>query len=138
MLERLQKARFLESLQQGSKQQFQLLFNCKLKEDKVLQSQTYANQQINVAKDCPSIELNGQSLEIGGNFCHLSNIIDTSRSAVDSAVTRIWIEDGKFRYLLPLLTSRGLPFGATGRLYSTCVSSVILFGSDTWPDKSKM
>ena len=39
----------------------------------------------------------------------------------------------KFRYLVPLLTSRGLPLGAKSRLYSVCVRSVMLYGSETWP-----
>ena len=36
----------------------------------------------------------------------------------------------KFRDLLLLLPSRGLPLGAKGRLYSACVLSVMLYLSE--------
>lgn len=36
---------------------------------------------------------------------------------------------GKF---ISFLTSRGVPLGAKGRLYSECVCSVVLYGSKTW------
>ena len=39
------------------------------------------------------------------------------------------------RNLVPLLTSRGLPLGAKGRLYSTYVCSVMLSESETLPIK---
>ena len=38
---------------------------------------------------------------------------------------------------MPLLASRVLPLGAKGRLYSGCVLSIMLYGSETWPIKEK-
>ena len=35
------------------------------------------------------------------------------------------------RNLMPLLASRGLPFGAKGKLYSACLRTVMLSGSET-------
>ena len=43
----------------------------------------------------------------------------------------------KFRYLVPLLAGRGFPLEAKGRLYSACVQSVMLYGSETWPVKEE-
>ena len=43
----------------------------------------------------------------------------------------------KFRYLVPLLASRGFPLWAKDRLYSACVRSVMLYGSETWPVKEE-
>ena len=37
--------------------------------------QSCANQQVNIAEDCPGIELNGQSLEIVEKFCYLVGYI---------------------------------------------------------------
>lgn len=34
---------------------------------------------------------------------------------------------------MSLFASNGLPLGTTGRLYSTCVYTVMLHGSETWP-----
>ena len=36
---------------------------------------------------------------------------------------------------MPFLTSRGLPIGAKGRLYSSSVHSVMLYGSEIGPVK---
>ena len=47
----------------------------KLKEDKNFKCQVFANQQTNIAEDCPSIESNGQSLEIIEMFCYLGGTI---------------------------------------------------------------
>ena len=37
--------------------------------------QACANQQVNIAEDCPGIELNGPSLEIVEKFCYLVGYI---------------------------------------------------------------
>ena len=37
-----------------------------------------------------------------------------------------------------LLTIRGLPLGAKSRLYFTCVYSIMLYKSETWPAKKMM
>ena len=38
---------------------------------------------------------------------------------------------------MPLVASRNLPLGAKGRLHSTNVRSVMLYGCETWPNKEK-
>ena len=43
----------------------------------------------------------------------------------------------KFRDLVPLLPSRGLPLGTKGRFYPECVCSIMLFESETWPVKEE-
>ena len=42
---------------------------------------------------------------------------------------------GKFRQLLPLLTNRHLPFLTRGKVYSSCVRSVMLHAAETWAMK---
>jgi len=52
----------------------------------------------------------------------------------DAAVkARIRIGWNKFRQLVPLLTSRDISVITRGRLYSSCVRSSMLHGSETWP-----
>jgi len=52
----------------------------------------------------------------------------------DAAVeARIRIGWNKFRQLVPLLTDRDISLIRRGRLYSSCVQSSMLYGSETWP-----
>jgi len=39
----------------------------------------------------------------------------------------------KFRQLVPLLTNKDISLTVRGRLYSSCVRSRMLHGSETWP-----
>jgi len=52
----------------------------------------------------------------------------------DAAVeARIRIGWNKFRQLVPLLTNRDISLVRRARLYSSCVQSNVLHGSETWP-----
>jgi len=52
----------------------------------------------------------------------------------DAAVeARIRIGWNKFRQLVPLLTNRDMSLSRRGRMYSCCVRSSMLHGSETWP-----
>jgi len=52
---------------------------------------------------------------------------------VDAAVeTKIQVGQNKFRQLVPLLT-KDISLIVRGKLYSSCVQSSMLHGSDTWP-----
>jgi len=52
----------------------------------------------------------------------------------DAAVeARIRIGWNKFRQLVPLLTNKDVSSIMRGRLYSSCVRSSTLHGSETWP-----
>ena len=57
--------------------------------------------------------------------------------AFDSVITRIKNGWCKFRDLVLLLASRGLPLGAKGRLYFARVCSVMLYRNKTSPVKEK-
>ena len=57
----------------------------------------------------------------------------------DAAVeTRIRIGWNKFRQLAPLLTNKDISLTVRGRVYSSCVSSSMLHGSETWPVRKEM
>jgi len=52
----------------------------------------------------------------------------------DAAVeTRIQMGWNKFRQLVPLLTNKEMSLIVRGRLYSSCVRSSMLHGSESWP-----
>jgi len=48
---------------------------------------------------------------------------------------RIRIGWNKFRQLVPLLTNKYVSLIMRGRLYTICVQSSMLYGSETWPVK---
>ena len=53
-----------------------------------------------------------------------------------AAITRCKCAWGKFRQLLPLLTNRQVPLLTRGKLYSSCVRSVMLHAAETWALKA--
>src|SRR5580698_3795937 len=42
---------------------------------------------------------------------------------------------GKFRELIPILTTRCASLRVKGKLYRACVQSVMVYGSETWATK---
>ena len=53
-----------------------------------------------------------------------------------AAITRCKCAWGKFRQLLPLLTNRQVPLLTRGKVYSSCVRSVMLHAAETWAMKA--
>ena len=51
-------------------------------------------------------------------------------AAVEASIRIGW---NKFRQLVPLLTNKDVSLIMRGRLYSSCVRSRMLHGSETWP-----
>ena len=60
-------------------------------------------------------------LDIVGSFCYLGDTIDAGGGCEASVTARIRAAWGKFRQLLPLLTSRGLSLHTRGKIYSTYI-----------------
>ena len=77
-------------------------------------------------EDCLEIDINNQAIEIAEMFCCIDDTTGPKVGAVDSVTTRISSRWNKFRDLVSLLTSKGLPIKAKSRLNSTCVCSVTL------------
>jgi hypothetical protein len=50
----------------------------------------------------------------------------------DAVRHRVKCAWGKFRELSPFLTLRGMSLKLKGKLYSACVQSVLVYGSETW------
>jgi len=63
-------------------------------------------------------------LELVDKFCFLGDML---------SVDGIRIGWNKFRQLVPLLTNKDVSLIMRRRLYSSCVRSSMLHGSETWP-----
>ena len=91
-----------------------------------------------VAEKCVDIGASAK-LELVDKFCYLGDMlnavtccsVDGDADAVVEA--RIRIGWNKFRQLVPLLTNKDVYLSMRGRLYSNCVQSSMLHGSETWP-----
>jgi len=66
-------------------------------------------------------------------FCYLGDMLSVDGDADAAVKARIRIRWNKFRQLVPLLTNRDILLIRRGRLYSSCVQSSMLHGSETWP-----
>ncbi|MCU7898061.1 MAG: hypothetical protein KZQ61_05230, partial [Candidatus Thiodiazotropha sp. (ex Lucinoma aequizonata)] len=73
-----------------------------------------------------------EKLEAVPEFCYLGDMLSAGGGCDLAAVTRCKCAWGKFRQLLPLLTNRHLPLLTRGRVYSTCVRSVMMHAAETW------
>ena len=73
------------------------------------------------------------NLEVVGKFCYLGDMLSVDEDADAAVEARIRIGWNKFRQLVPLLTNRDISLIRRGRLYSSCVRSSKLHGSETWP-----
>ena len=73
-----------------------------MKEDSKFKCQSCANQQTNIAEDCPGVELNNQSHEVVEKFYYLGGTIGARWGAIDSVITRIRGGWNKFGACLPV------------------------------------
>ena len=72
-------------------------------------------------------------LELVDTFCYLADMLSVDGDADAAVEARIRIDWNKFRQLVPLLTNKDVSLIMRGRLYSSCVRSSMLHGSETWP-----
>jgi len=72
-------------------------------------------------------------LELVDKFYYLSDMLSVDGDADAAVEARIQIGWNKFRQLVPLLTNKDVSLNMRGRLYSSCVRSSMLHGSETWP-----
>ena len=63
----------------------------------------------------------------------LGDMLSVDGDADAAVEARIRIGWNKFRQLVPLLTNKDMSLIMRGRLYSSCVRSSMLHGSETWP-----
>jgi len=73
------------------------------------------------------------NLKLMDKFCYLGDMFSVDGDADAAVESRIRIGWNKFRQLVPLLTNKDMSLVLRGRLYSSCVQSSMLHGSETWP-----
>ena len=76
-------------------------------------------------------------LEWVDRFCYLGDVLGCGGGVADAIRFRVKCAWGKFMELAPLLTLRGMSRMMKGKLYSACVQSVLVYGSETWASKSE-
>ena len=70
-----------------------------------------------------------KKLDVVDSFCYLG---DAGGGCDLSVITRIRSAWGKFRELLPILTSHALSYITRGQIYSTYIRTVLLYASECW------
>jgi hypothetical protein len=78
------------------------------------------------------VKVEDYTLEVVDSFCYLGDMMSAGGGCELSSTIRVKSAWGKFRELLPLLTSRVVPLTTRGKVYSSCVRSVMLYGSECW------
>jgi len=73
------------------------------------------------------------NLEVVDKFCYLGDMLSVDGDADAAVEARIRTGWNKYRHLVPLLTNRDISLIRRGRLYSSCVRSSMLHGSETLP-----
>ena len=74
----------------------------------------------------------GSSLECVNRFCYLGDMQGAAGGCREASRTRVRGAWGQFKEFAPLLTRGGIPLREKGRVYKTCVQSVMVYASETW------
>jgi len=84
--------------------------------------------------DHTSVDIGASAnMEAMDKFCYIDDMLSVDGDADAAVEARIRIGWNKLRQLVPLHTNRGISLIRKGRLYSSCVRSSMLYGSETWP-----
>ena len=84
------------------------------------------------------VEVGSEKLEVVPEFCYLGDMLSAGGGCELAAITCCKCAWGKFRQLLPLLTNRQVPLLTRGKVYSSCVRSVMLYAAETWAMKDTL
>ena len=82
------------------------------------------------------VEVGNEKLEVVPEFCYLGDMLSAGSGCELAAITRCKCPWGKFRQLLSLLTNRQVPLLTRGKVYSSCVRSMMLHATETWAMKA--
>ena len=82
------------------------------------------------------VEVGNEKLEVVPEFCYLGDMLSAGGGCELAAITHCKCAWGKFRQLLLLLTNRHMPLLTRGKVYSSCVRSLILHAAETWAMKA--
>ena len=65
-------------------------------------------------------------------FRYLGDILSAGGGVEEAVRCRVRCAWGKFSEPMPILTMRGTSLKVKGKIYKTCVQSVMMYGSETW------
>ena len=75
----------------------------------------------------------GVKVECVSKFCYLGDTLGSGGGVVEAARARVKCAWAKFKELSSfILTVRGASYRIKGRIYSACVQSVLIYGTETW------
>ena len=69
-------------------------------------------------------------------FCYLGDTLVSGGGVVEAAKAKVRCAWAKFKELSPILTVRDALYCIKGRIYSACVQSVLIYGTQTWAMKA--
>ena len=72
------------------------------------------------------------TMDVEPKFCYLGDMLCADGGCELAVITRCSVAWGKFKKLLPILTSKHIPLELRGKLYRPCVRSALLYGSENW------
>ena len=78
------------------------------------------------------VDVDGTQLDMESNFCYLGDMLCAGGECKLAIVTRCSTAWGKFKRLLPILTSKHVSLRTRGKVFNACVRSALLHGSETW------
>ena len=84
------------------------------------------------ARPLKEVLVGEDTVEVVDSFCYLGDMACAGGGCERAIIARSRSAWGKFRELLPLLTSRSISSYRRGRLYDTVVRKVLLHGSQCW------
>ena len=107
----------------------------KLKEDPSYKCPRCSGQCPDRPPDLLLTHLNcgGFNLEVVPTFCYLGDTCGQTGGCIDAINARLQSGWKAFRSLLPILCNRGITPKIRGNVFSSCVLSVLLYASETWP-----
>ena len=79
------------------------------------------------------VQLGPDKLGVVASFFYLGDMLSAGGGYELTVTTRVKTPWKKFRELLPVLTSRHLSYKTCDHVYSSCMRSVMLHVSETWP-----
>ena len=78
------------------------------------------------------VDVDGTLLDVEASFCYLGDMLCAGGGCALAIITRCCTAWGKFKKLLPILTSKHVSLTTRGKVYNACVRSALLHGSETW------
>ena len=81
------------------------------------------------------VDVDVTMLDVDATFCFLGDMLRTGGGCDSAIAARYCLAWGKFRKLLPVLTTWHISPRIRGKVYEACVRSTMLHGSENWGPK---